>query len=68
MAYKLRGITAPSPFVLECQRLMDARLKATSVDEKADAEWALDYAMQMHRHGRFNEYLAQLAEQQARRA
>lgn len=53
-----------TPFVVECWRLMEARLHATSKAEKDDAEWALTYAMQMHRAGRFEEYLAQLAEQQ----
>lgn len=57
---------ALTPFEVECRRLIDARLAATTPDEKSDAEWALTYALQMHRAGRFDEYLAQLAEQQAR--
>jgi hypothetical protein len=56
----------PTPYVTECQRLMTARLAATSKSEKDDAEWALQYAMQMHRAGRFEEYLAQRVEQLAR--
>ena len=60
--------TAPeaSPFVRECQRLMTARQKATTTDERADAEWALEYLFQMHRAGRFEEYLAQRAAIDAR--
>lgn len=65
---KRRENAGPSPFVLECQRLMEARIKATSPAEKEDAEWALNYAMSMHRAGRFDEYLSLLAEQQVRRA
>ena len=57
-----------SAFELECRRLMEARLAATSESEKSDAEWALTYAMQMHRAGRFEEYLALKAEQEARQA
>lgn len=66
IAYVRRTMEKPSPFVTECQRLMAARLAATTPAEKDDAEWALTYAMSMHRAARFDEYLAQLAEQQAR--
>jgi hypothetical protein len=61
-----RELRSPSPFVAECRRLMNARCAATSASEREDAEWALTYAMQMHRAGRFDEYLALRAEQEAR--
>lgn len=64
MASRLRDLVPPSSFVAECQRIMGARLAATSDAEREDTEWALTYAMQMHKAGRWPEYMAMRAEQE----
>lgn len=58
---RLRGIVPPTPFVLECQRLLDARLATTNAAERDDAEWAMTYLFQMHKAGRLDEYFANRA-------
>ena len=65
MAFSRRDLEMPSPFVVECRRLMDARLSAVNAAGE-DAEWALTYCFQMHRAGRFDEYLALRTEQESR--
>lgn len=46
----------PTPFTIEANRIMDARLSATTQSEKDDAEWALTFLFQMNKAGRLQEY------------
>lgn len=65
MSSRTRAIDPMTPFVRECQRLLDARLKATNKSEKDDAAWAMEYLFTMQRAGRLDDYFAQLSAQQA---
>lgn len=49
---------AKTRFVQECERLMTARLRATSDGEREDAEWALTFLFHMNHAGRLDEYFA----------
>ena len=51
-----------SAFERECRRLLEIRLKATTKDEREDAEWALQYVITLNGQGRLDEYFASRAE------